>query len=468
MIASNLVKGQRVSSQVKRKLAELGTPIVENQGKAALKKAAKSLDNLVLSSPTLRNQVTLHVSADEAHKALMDSIKNAKKSFHIETFIWHNDEAGNDIARRLGAKVRLARMKGEEFDAKVLIDGLGLRNGTGGAGDAKLMDKMRKYGVDVREFNRHKVSLDPVGIPITHRKLYIADNDSFITGGRNIGDEYLKPTFKNGDKVETSWHDLLYTVKGEETDRIHREFFENWERAGGKAPSDLPKPAPVSGEAKIQSFVTDPHAGTKSLQEAHFKAIRGAQKEIMAIYPYFSDDGLINELISAKRANTAKRAELLGAAQNKYDRMAIDQAVPELQVKVLLPGHREAGGEGAVYTLLNQENARQMLQEGIDVRYFYGGKIDGKEVERFSHFKGMMIDGELLSVGSANGDARTYASNHELVTMISDPKTLKAFQEKVAIPDWESARPASLEALDAAPLTTKLKRKVLEALDFLL
>ncbi|MNY55292.1 Major cardiolipin synthase ClsA [compost metagenome] len=109
-----------------------------------------------------------------------------------------------------------------------------------------------------------------------------------------------------------------------------------------------------------------------------------------------------------------------------------------------------------------------MLKEGIDVRFFDGGKIDGKDVERFSHFKGMMIDGELLSVGSANGDARTYAANHELVTMISDRKTLKAFQEKVAIPDWESARPATLESLDAAPLTTKLKRKVLEALDFLL
>ncbi|MNL40591.1 hypothetical protein D3C87_1629530 [compost metagenome] len=52
--------------------------------------------------------------------------------------------------------------------------------------------------------------------------------------------------------------------------------------------------------------------------------------------------------------------------------------------------------------------------------------------------------------------------------MISDPKTLSSFKEKVAIPDWESARPASLEAIDGAPLATKVKRKVLEAFDFLL
>ncbi len=464
-----VLKGGRISEQVRRQLASTGAQVVESQGQTMIKKLSKEVDQLLLSNPTVRNQITYHLTPDASRQAILDAVNSAKKSFHIETFIWHNDEAGHELIDALVKKKTAAKEAGKEFDIKVLIDSIGLRGGSGGSKDTAVVDILKGHGIDVREFNAKYVSWEAKGIPITHRKLYIADGEKFITGGRNIGNEYLKPQFKGANGLETSWHDLLYTVHGDEAGRIQAEFYENWARVGGEVPKVMPAAVPhATGTAKVQTIVTDPHAKTFGIREAHSKAIKGAEKEIVAIFPYFSDDQLVKDLIEAKRANTAKRADLLKAAQNKWDRQAIDQAVPELDIKVLMPGNREASREGSMYFHLNQESARQLLKEGVDVRFFDGGKIDGKDVQRFSHFKGMAVDGKLLSLGSANADARTFGANHELNTLISDEKAVKEFFDQVITPDWNSARKASLQELESAPMKDKLKQKFYEAVDFLL
>jgi len=465
----SVLKGSRISEQLRRQLASSGAQVVESQGQTMIKKLSKEVDQLLLSNPTVRNQITYHLTPDSSRQALLDAVKDAKKSFHIETFIWHNDDVGNELVEALAKKKTSMKEAGKEFDIKVLIDSIGLRGGSGGSKDSVIVDKLKGHGIDVREFNPKYVSLEAKGVPITHRKLYIADGEKFITGGRNIGNEYLKPTFNGANGIENSWHDLLFTVHGDEAARIQTEFYENWARVGGKVPDVKPTAVPhATGTAKVQTIVTDPHAKTFGIREAHSKAVQNAEKEIVAIFPYFSDDKLVQDLIDAKRANTAKRADLLKAAQNKWDRQAIDQAVPELDIKVLLPGNKEASREGSMYYHLNQESARQLLKEGIDVRFFDGGKIDGKDVQRFSHFKGMAVDGKLLSLGSANADARTYNANHELNTLISDEKAVKDFFEQVVTPDWNSARKVSLQELENVPMKDKLKQKFYEAVDFLL
>ena len=57
---------------------------------------------------------------DASREALLDAIRNAKHSFHIETFIWHNDESGNEIIQALAARKAQAKREGRDFDVKVL------------------------------------------------------------------------------------------------------------------------------------------------------------------------------------------------------------------------------------------------------------------------------------------------------------------------------------------------------------
>ncbi len=441
----SMLKASGITDAVRRQVTNTGAQVVESQGKKMIQKLSKDVDQLLLSNPTVRNQIAYHLTPDASRQAILDAVQGAKKSFHIETFIWHNDEVGNELVEALAKKKTAMKEAGKEFDIKVLIDSIGLRGGSGGSKDAVIVDKLKSHGIDVREFNPHYVSWEAKGVPITHRKLYIADGEKFITGGRNIGNEYLKPKFNGANGPENSWHDLLYTVHGDEAGRVQKEFYENWGRVGGEVPAVMPAAVPhPTGTAKVQTIVTDPHAKTFAIREAHAKAIQNADKEIVAIFPYFSDDKLVQDLVAAKKAK------------------------PALDVKVLLPGNKEASREGSMYYHLNQESARQLLTAGVEVRFFDGGKIDGKDVQRFSHFKGMAVDGKLLSLGSANADARTFGANHELNTLISDEKAVKEFFEQVVTPDWSSARPASLKDLQSAPVKDKLKQKFYEAVDFLL
>ncbi len=444
---------------------------VASQAKAGqdlLSKWSPEVDRLLLGAATTRNAITYHVSPEDSREALLAAIRGAKESFHIETFIWHDDEAGNEIVEALAAKKREAARAGRDFDAKVLIDSIGLRGGSNGAKDTQVIDKLEAQGIEVRIFNSRFISLDAMGVPITHRKLFIADGEKFITGGRNIGNEYLRPSFEGKGGTEASWHDLLYTVHGEEAARVEREFYQNWSLAGGAVPDILPVAKPhATGAARVLSIVTNPHEEVFSIREAHSKAVASAQKEIVAIFPYFSDDRFIAELIAAKEKNAARRAALAARARTPQERAAFLREVPELSIKVLLPGKKEEGSGGLLYPELNMETARQLLEAGIEVRLYEGSEVDGQRVERFSHFKGMAIDGKLLSLGSANADARTYGSNHELNTLIADEKAVKEFYARVVEPDWNSARPVTLEELGQVPWYQRAWRKVLESLDFL-
>ncbi len=445
-----------------------GASAPANAGKDLLSKWSPEVDRVLLGSATTRNAITYHLSAEESRQALLEAIRSAKTSFHVETFIWHDDEAGNEIVQALAAKKREAARAGRDFDAKVLIDSIGLRDGSNGAKDTEIVKKLEAQGIEVRIFNSRFVSLEALGVPITHRKLYIADGEKFITGGRNIGNEYLRPSFVGKSGPEASWHDLLYTVHGEEAARVEREFYQNWRMAGGSVPEGLPEAKPhATGQVRVKSIVTNPHADVYGIREAHLKAIGTAQREIVAIFPYFSDDQMVDALIAAKEKNAERRASLAAKARTPQEREAFLKAVPELSIKVLLPGQQEAGSGGLLYPQLNMETARQLLEAGVEVRLYEGSEIDGERVQRFSHFKGMAIDGKLLSLGSANADARTYGANHELNTLIADEKTVSEFYAKVVGPDWSAARPLTLDVLGQTPWYQQAWRKVLEALDFL-
>lgn len=402
------------------------------------------LDKLLLTDATLHNTVTYHESADESREALLSAIWNAKRSFHIETFIWRADTSGMEVANALIAKVHEARVQGRPFDAKVLVDSIGLVGGPTGH-DGDMIDYLNANGVEARIFNRHKFSLRQMGVPLTHRKLYIADAERYLIGGRNIGDEYLQPTYRldvrDPASEMNSQHDFLMTVRGEEAARVEREFFENWARAGGKVPDRLPRPVPApDGHTAIQTFTTDPVAHEYGIRDVHLRAIASARKDVLLITPYLGDRQLLDALAQAKTKNTETRSQLLARATNEEERRAVNALVPELQIRVLVPRTGEANKRDINYEM-EMMSARKLLKAGVQVRITSGGQDHGTPVQRFSHFKALMVDHEVLSVGSANADHRTYHDNHEVVNLVADPKKVEEFHRTIARSDWETAQP---------------------------
>ncbi|MNL41553.1 Cardiolipin synthase [compost metagenome] len=80
----------------------------------------------------------------------------------------------------------------------------------------------------------------------------------------------------------------------------------------------------------------------------------------------------------------------------------------------------------------------------------------------------MTVDGEILSIGSANADFRTYNTNHEIVNIVADKEKVEEFNRTIAVPDWNAAKPISQEWLkNNSSWSEKAFRMVAEPLDFL-
>lgn len=383
---------------------ELGLPDV----------TAQSLARFDIPYATPGNRVSLHVDGPNAFPALERLIQTARRSLYIETFIWHDDATGKRIAHLLID----AQRRG--VDVRILVDSLGLRMSSGGPKDVQMITWMRQQGLNVREFN--PLVLNHRGLPVTHRKLYIADGQRFLSGGINIGDEYA-----NG------WHDLLFEVHGQAAGLVALEFSYNWKFTTGEELAV--EPARPEGNATVGIIVTDPHRKRYDLRETTLRLLGEAKKSIRLIMPYFSDDELIGGLKAA-----AKRG---------------------VQVQVILP----VSNDERTFGYINSAETVDLLTAGVQVRFYHGAQIEGRFVERFSHVKFLMVDDEIASVGSANGDRRTMVANHELNALIRDPGFIEEAHRELWGPDWAQSREASLLELEKRSTKEKVFGAVLRGID---
>src|SRR6202453_1934117 len=137
--------------------------------------------------------VRLLASGEEAFDSLIALADHAQRTLDIQYYIIHQDES----ARTLIDHVREAADRGVRV--RVLVDDLN----TAGE-DRRFLHLGHHVNIEVRVFNpfpggrsatwsRILTSISDIA-RINHRmhnKLFVADNELAITGGRNIGDEYF-------------------------------------------------------------------------------------------------------------------------------------------------------------------------------------------------------------------------------------------------------------------------------------
>ena len=133
----------------------------------------------------------------------------------------------------------------------------------------------------------------------------------------------------------------------------------------------------------------------------------------------------------------------------------------------MIPGRDEGGVPGFLYSHLNDYTASRLVAAGIEVRYLMSYKEGDQLATTFSHLKAMVIDNSIMSIGSANGDARTMHDNHELNTLIYDPATASNYVHDVLDDDWQRARPVTLDTLQQKHWYDRLAGWLLERLAFL-
>jgi cardiolipin synthase len=196
---------------------------------------------------------------------------------------------------------------------------------------------------------------------------------------------------------------------------LYREFGIEWNFVGG-SPLQLPLgPMASAGIIDAQVAVTSTPEGRFEIQDALFKAIDGAQLEIIIENQYLWDDTMITHLLGALKRG--------------------------VKVRVIVPGGTK---EKFILSSLNMVAVHQLVQAGAEARGFYNPNAP----EAHLHTKYFSVDNRWVMAGSANGDQRSFTDHQELDVISTEPGFVKEMRTRVFDQDWNHAsKPWTYRAL---------------------
>lgn len=321
------------------------------------------------------NKTRFITSATDAYDILVDSIQNAKETIDITTFILSHDAVGRRIVKELSKKAD------EGLQVRLLLDALG----SFGKKTLYMLD-LEKKGGQIERF----MPVFPIAFPgasnlRNHRKIALFDKRSAIIGGRNIGREYMGPTFS-----KSRWTDLGVQIEGPAVSALNTIFEEDWtfacRKRGYKAQPQPVISIPEDGKSTIEIMASGPDTPGDPFYEKVLASIQEAEHEVTIATPYFIPDEVLLRSLTVK-ARTGKQVTLIVPRKSNHP-------VTDLARKHFLRELRESGARILAY------------EEGM------------------LHAKAMLVDGKLAMTGSANIDLRSLFVNYEVAAFFYSPNDI--------------------------------------------
>jgi len=314
---------------------------------------------------TSGNRLDILFSGTDAYEALMQAIADARESIWISTYVFKHDDVTDTIIEALAAKRR------EGVDVKILIDALG---------SWQLyflqfaLRPLKKAGAEVCFFMpilrmpfRNYINLR------NHRKIYLFDRRTVLTGGMNLSGEYMGPA-----PDPERWEDLLFRVEGPAVYHYAEIFAADWSYASESEPPSPGEPAKGDGDTYIQVVPSGPDVPGDALFEAIISAVYAAQERVWIVTPYFVPD------VSLMQALTI--------AKNKG-----------LDVKLITPRY----SNHLLADLARSSYMRELEEAGVHVALYEGTLL---------HAKAILFDDLGAMLGSVNVDNRSLLLNYEVVS----------------------------------------------------
>jgi cardiolipin synthase len=325
---------------------------------------------------TRGNAVDLLKNGDEAFASMFAAIDAAEHYLLLQVYILRDDDLGRDL------KARLMRRARDGLRTYVLYDEIG----SYGLPRA-FIGELRAAGVVVRPFGTTQGPINRFQLNFrNHRKILVADGRVAFVGGLNFGDEYLGRSAAMG-----SWRDTHLRIAGPAVQAVQLAFVEDWFWAAHEV-AELnwdPQVADEGGQ-RVLALPTGP-ADTQDNCELFFlEALRGARQRIWIASPYFAPD---EQIVSA-----LELARLRG-----------------VEVRILLP-----------------QKADQLFVYLAGYGYYGMAERAGIEIYRyqpgFLHQKVLLVDDDIVSIGTANLDNRSFRLNFELSIVVWDGHFAKAVE----------------------------------------
>lgn len=298
----------------------------------------------------------------EAFAMLEQAIRGATSFVHIQFYIFRSDDVGKGVrdllidAAKRGVTVRF------QYDG---FGSIGL--------DSRFLRPLKEAGVSVATFLPGQTFRERWSMNLrSHRKIVIVDGEVALTGGVNVGDEYLGRSRNWGD-----WTDAFVRLRGPVVGQLQEVFAEDWYYATQQTLA-VPEPqqGTAGGDVPAQAVASGPADRIEALPLIFTAAIAAARERVTLATGYFvPTEPLHLALQSASLRGVSVRVLTAGASTYFFT--------------------REAG----------RSFYEPLLEAGVEIHEYRKGLY---------HSKLLAADEAWAFIGSPNYDARSMALNFEI------------------------------------------------------
>ena len=333
------------------------------------------------------NELRLLENGEAFYPALIEAIDAAESEVLFETYIWHEDETGVELAECL------MRAAGRGVDVKLTVDGFGTPPFSG-----PLLARMTEAGVSVGSFDLQKPLIFRIRANMLcrlHRKVVVVDGKIGFVGGINVSEQQLR---RSGDR---SMQDYAAQVTGPVVDRIREILLERpgstpsrLRRLRGRLAAGRRAGTPRDGNGRARFVTRDNRDHPNDIEAAYRAGIRSARHRIWIACAYFFPGyRLIRDLSRAAESGVEVRLILQGRPD--------------------VPISKHAASILYDYLMASQ------------VRIFH-------YEDRPMHAKVAVIDESWATVGSSNLDPISLGLNLEANLFVHDAPFASALRESLA------------------------------------
>jgi len=332
-----------------------------------------------IPSATSGNTYRLITSDTEAYEKMLKEMRNAKESIDICTYVFKYDQTTEVFLELLTLRAK------EGIRVRLLMDIVG---SFGVYVNQRCFKALKKAGGEIaffvpmlkRPFQNY-INLR------NHRKIYLFDQTTLLSGGMNLSNEYM-----GKDDGEKRWDDILYYLKGPAVNNFYSIFHNDWVYATkNEMKNDLKMDKNYDGDTIVQVVPSGPDIPRDALYETLLNAIYSAKERIWIVTPYFvPDENMIQALI---------------IAQHK-----------DVDVKLITP----KVSDNFIADMVRSPYMRELNKVGADVVLYEGEML---------HAKAILFDSLGGMVGSVNMDNRSLFLNYEVVTFAYSSQFIESIEK---------------------------------------
>ncbi len=320
--------------------------------------------------------IDVFTNGNEKFNSLFADLSAAKRYILLQYYIIDDDKTGNRLADLLIERAS------QGVSVRIIYDHIGSINTKN-----TFFKRMSEAGIEVFPFFRVNFPLFATRINWrNHRKIVVIDGNIGYIGGMNVADRYV-----------STWRDTHLRITGPAVAGLQYAFAVDWSFMGRPLISDEPLPMPKSETPYYMQLLTSgPTSQWSNIAMAYTEAIGKATDRVYIQTPYFlPTDTLLRVLQSA--------------------------ALSKVDVRIMIP----AKSDSRILTLASASYIEECLRAGIKIYLYQPGML---------HAKTVIIDDEIVSVGSTNFDFRSFEHNFESNAFIYS-KDVNALLSKIFMSD---------------------------------